>query len=1377
MRTDPLNFDLRVTQAGSTYEVISSGPDVGEATAPFRLPFPDNELRATVDRLAAASADGQVSDTDRDMLVAFGKRMFEALFSGEVYAAFRRQLDAAARDGRRLRVRLRFAEPALVDLPWEFLYFPERRVYLAADRETPLVRYLELPEPATALPITLPLEVLVVAPSPVDLPRLDVAAEQRRLERALGPLITSGDVRLRWVRPPTLDGLGRALDAAPVHVLHFAGHGGWDDQRGIGVLEFEAEDGRAAPTRADLVADAIRGHPSVRLVVLNACEGARAGPQFAGTGQALVGAGIPAVIAMQFVITDDAAVTLAGALYRAIADGEAVDLATATARHRMRLAGHDLEWATPVLYLRSPDAHLFDLGSGVMQPPVPPRIATVATGDVVVRNETRDGVRLDRSTAIAAQRRYPVRRPPADFPGLLGRDAVVGAIRAALAEDSVEVYGARGTGKSALLRHLANRLPAPDEDFVHIRAVGRPLEDLAQRLFEEFYVEQDPPLRPSEAQLRSYLGAIDGLVVLDDIELPSDELDALLDTAPACRFLLASEERRLSGAGRSRHLPGLDATAGEQLIARDLGRPLAPAEAATAAAIVAAARGSPGAILQLIAPVREGVASLAEIGDRIDRPTRDSVADDSGATQVAQVRGLLLALGAAPLSADHVATLVGPEVDVAGLERRAVIASNSPRYTLVTEPADDPRVARSDPAAPTVSSLYELLPTLSSWAEHTRDDPERLVEDAEAIIAALRWAAAGRRWGAVLRLARAAEDALFTTRRWGQWRIVLDLALEAAGHMSDTLEVARIRHQLGSRHLALGHLADAKADLEQALAARMALGAEAAAELTRHNLSLLLPPPPPPDSGGEHGTEPARRAGPGDRPAPPGPRSHPWLWATLATAGVVALLLGAAVAVGVIPPRDPAVLVAEPVSLAFGDVQVGDVSETRSVTIANDGGQSTMLDVGLEPLGDFSVSSCPRELGPGESCRLGVEFRPTLVGPRTATLVIDSDASGAAPTIRLTGVGVAPPLGPAIDIRPRDLDFGEVAIGDRSTEQTLTVVSGGDQPLELGPLLLDDGPFRIIEDACGGRSLDATETCSIRVAFEPDGLGLQTQRLQVASNALGSPHEIALAGTGTGEARLVLPESFDLGDAVPGQGVSKDLRVANEGTGPLTIERVRITTEPGSAALDVPFDRFEPSFDGCSTVTVDPGSACTIGLTFTPSVFGPHRAVLEILHDAATEPTQVLLTGRGYDGAADLSGKGALDGQLGYVDEDGDGFFAEDIVILISNDGPGTAAVFKIASRFVSNDDDVEVQVVPTTADDLRADGLYLFTTRPLGAGQLLEFSARVLIPTSFDNDGGDLIVDLDSCIGEVVDSQTCRVPEVDEGNNRFEVEFPAGVD
>src|SRR5262249_19059781 len=108
---------------------------------------------------------------------------------------------------------------------------------------------------------------------------------------------------------------------------------------------------------------------SLRLVVLNACEGGRSGAEdpFAGTAQSLAQQGIPAVIAMQRPVGDAAAVVFARELYGALAVGYPVDAAVSEARRILYVQGYKDDWATVALYTRADDGQLFTLPSQVLQ--------------------------------------------------------------------------------------------------------------------------------------------------------------------------------------------------------------------------------------------------------------------------------------------------------------------------------------------------------------------------------------------------------------------------------------------------------------------------------------------------------------------------------------------------------------------------------------------------------------------------------------------------------------------------------------------------------------------------------------------------------------------------------------------------------------------------------------------------------------------------------------------------------------------------------------------------------------------------------------------------------------------------------------------------
>jgi CHAT domain-containing protein len=199
----------------------------------------------------------------------------------------------------------------------------------------------------------------------LDYQPLDVHSEKVKLKSALHDLEQRGLVKIEWLDKSTLSALQQRLRRGPVHPFHFIGHGGWDEQTQDGVLLFENEQGRGHRVNASRLATILHDHRSLRLVVLNACEGARSSPidLFAGVAATLVQQGVPAIVAMQFEITDHAAIQLSQVFYESLADGYPAEAALAEARKAIFASSNDVEWGTPVLYLRAPDGKLFDLAS------------------------------------------------------------------------------------------------------------------------------------------------------------------------------------------------------------------------------------------------------------------------------------------------------------------------------------------------------------------------------------------------------------------------------------------------------------------------------------------------------------------------------------------------------------------------------------------------------------------------------------------------------------------------------------------------------------------------------------------------------------------------------------------------------------------------------------------------------------------------------------------------------------------------------------------------------------------------------------------------------------------------------------------------------
>lgn len=361
LRYDRLIIRIEPCAGPQAYQVSVEGEDA-EGHGHFDLPFEERDIENFVLRMSRGRGTRRVETSDSQRAKKFGRELFAALFHDEVRDVYRSCLADARRQNRGLRVTLALTKvPELMDVPWEYMY--DEPDFLAVSAWTPVVRYLDVARPRTPLAVSPPLRVLGMISDVVDLPRLDVEGERRRLEVALRPLRAQGRVEVHWTQAATLEALLRKLHHGDFHILHFVGHGGYDETREDGVLLFQGPDGRSHEITGERLGTILQDHRSLRLVVLNACEGARSSQSdpFAGVAASLVQRGIPAVVAMQFEITDDAALTFAAYFYEALAQGDPVDGAVAHARLGIFASGNDVEWGTPVLFLRSADGRVFDL--------------------------------------------------------------------------------------------------------------------------------------------------------------------------------------------------------------------------------------------------------------------------------------------------------------------------------------------------------------------------------------------------------------------------------------------------------------------------------------------------------------------------------------------------------------------------------------------------------------------------------------------------------------------------------------------------------------------------------------------------------------------------------------------------------------------------------------------------------------------------------------------------------------------------------------------------------------------------------------------------------------------------------------------------------
>jgi hypothetical protein len=362
-----LDFVLQILPGPEGNPVVHVQSERGQGSAPFRLPFDAASWRRA--DLAEVIARG------RNLLAQgegrpgahreVGEELFEALFSGEVLRLYERCLDRIESQpdlGLRIKLMIDPREPQvapLQDLPWELMRQPGTPEFLTLSRRRLFVRYLAVPRPIEMVRRPQVLRVLCVAASPADLPSLALDRELSNLRDAIAG---SEGIEIVELETPTLEGVRRALLEQKCHILHFMGHGDFAAAEGGGALWFEGPDGGGDPIRGEDLANKLADIPSLRLAVLNACDSGGTGGAglFAGVASSLVLGGLPAVVAMQAPISDEAAIVFSQTFYRGILVGDPVDLAVAEARQAMHsIDPGRFEWATPVVLMRIPDGHLY----------------------------------------------------------------------------------------------------------------------------------------------------------------------------------------------------------------------------------------------------------------------------------------------------------------------------------------------------------------------------------------------------------------------------------------------------------------------------------------------------------------------------------------------------------------------------------------------------------------------------------------------------------------------------------------------------------------------------------------------------------------------------------------------------------------------------------------------------------------------------------------------------------------------------------------------------------------------------------------------------------------------------------------------------------
>jgi len=276
---------------------------------------------------------------------------------GQIIRLFHNSLAAAGRRNEPLRVMFSYhqdSDELVRTLPWESLFYPimnEQPEHFGLSRAIGVARFLP-PHFDGYLPlqITDELRVLAVAPNPKNCAtELEVTAELTLISQIANS--HKEEIVLMTPEQPQWKMFDDGLVKHDPHIMFFAGHGGFVNNQPF--LFFEKADQDCEPVSVKKLASSLRQVPSLRLVILSACQTAVPRQLFVSAAEELIRSGVPAVIAMQSKVDDAAAREFSLRFFNYFFQQKySIDICVNAGREAMHdIRRNETEWAVPVLYL------------------------------------------------------------------------------------------------------------------------------------------------------------------------------------------------------------------------------------------------------------------------------------------------------------------------------------------------------------------------------------------------------------------------------------------------------------------------------------------------------------------------------------------------------------------------------------------------------------------------------------------------------------------------------------------------------------------------------------------------------------------------------------------------------------------------------------------------------------------------------------------------------------------------------------------------------------------------------------------------------------------------------------------------------------------
>jgi len=264
--------------------------------------------------------------------------------------------------------------------------------------------------------------------------------------------------------------------------------------------------------------------------------------------------------------------------------------------------------------------------------------------------------------------------------------------------------------------------------------------------------------------------------------------------------------------------------------------------------------------------------------------------------------------------------------------------------------------------------------------------------------------------------------------------------------------------------------------------------------------------------------------------------------------------------------------------------------------------------------GDFSqTNTCGSIVAAGGECTISVDFKPTQMGARTASITMTVNTSSSPESVALSGTGII--IGLYVTLSPTSLSFTTQVVGTTSAAQSVTLTNLGTAAVSITSIKFtgaDPGDFAQT-NTCGG-TVGPGGNCTISVTFTPTGINGRAASLPITDNAPGGQQTISLIGVGT-EVELN-PASLSF-VVPPPQSASRSTTLTNVGSTTLSITGVTLQG-PGVFHLT----------NTCGS-SLAARTSCTITVTFKPPARGAYSGNVYIYDNGGGSPQHVPLYGLG----------------------------------------------------------------------------------------------------------------------------------------------------